>query len=188
VAWRTFLQVGGLHVSAKTKINPDRLGIFVVVMVLAMFGLATLSRSAQHDNAAGIVFSKKAGADVGLPVYPGAKPYRDPSGDRDARFAAWAGGFGLRVAVVQLESSAAPSQVAQYYRKSLAKYGPVLDCTKGGATQPDSSDALTCDVEHPTAGEVVFEVGTKENKHIVEVEPKGSGSTFALVYLWTKGE
>ncbi|MGH9689103.1 MAG: hypothetical protein ACRD5K_18690 [Candidatus Acidiferrales bacterium] len=173
----------------KLRMNLDRLGIFVIVMVLAIFGLAVRLRSAQDDHGAGIVFSKRAGAaDVGLPIYPGAKPYKDPSGDRDARLGAWGGGFGFRVAVVQLESGDGPSKIARYYKKALAKYGPVLDCTKGGATHADSSHALTCDVEHAKDSEIVIEAGTKENERIVEVDAKGSGSTFALVYLWTEGE
>jgi hypothetical protein len=68
---------------------------------------------------------------------------------------------------------------------ALAKYGTVLDCTNGGKVHEDSSSALTCDDKPGKNGGTVFKAGTNKNQHIVEVEQNGSGSTFALIHLWT---
>jgi len=174
----------------KLRVNFKRFGILAAAIALATLGLAVRSTMAQDEESAGIVFSKNAtSADVGLPIYPGAKPHKDPGSDSDAaRLGAWGGAFGFRLAVMQLESSDAPAKVADYYKKALAKYGTVLDCTNGGAVRGDSSNALTCDEKPTKSGEFVFKAGTKQKQHIVEVDPNGSGSTFALVYLWIKGD
>ena len=158
------------------------------IMVLATLGLAVRQASAQSQDGAGIVFSKKANSsDVGLPIYPGATPHKNPDSDTDsARMGLWGGAFGFKLAVMQLESSDPPAKIAEYYKKALAKYGPVLDCTNGGTAHDDSSKALTCDDRPDKNGGMVFKAGTKDKQHIVEVDPNGRGSTFALVYLWTK--
>jgi len=170
--------------------NSGQLGLLVAMTVWATFGPAVRYASAQNDDGAGIVFSKSASsADVGLPIYPGAKPHKNPGSDSDAaRFGMWGGAFGFRLAVMQLESSDAPTKIAEYYKIALAKYGTVLDCTNGGTVRENSSSALTCDDKPAKNGGMVFKAGTKKKQHIVEVEPNGSGSTFALVYLWTKGD
>jgi hypothetical protein len=36
--------------------------------------------------------------------------------------------------------------------------------------------------------EVELKVGTKQNQHIVAIEPEGSGSKFSLVYVRTHGK
>jgi hypothetical protein len=172
------------------RMNSGRFGLLVAITVWATFGFAVRYASAQNDDGAGIVVSKRASsADVGLPIYPGAKPHKSPGSDSDAaRLGAWGGAFGFGLAVMQLESSDAPTKIAEYYKMALAKYGTVLDCTNGGKVHEDSSSALTCDDKPGKNGGMVFKAGTKKKQHIVEVEPNGSGSTFALVYLWTKGD
>ena len=166
------------------------LNILAVVVTLAALGSTARLASAQDEDGAGIVFSKNASsADVGLPVYPDAKPHKDPGSDTDAaRFGLWGGAFGFRLAVMELGSGDAPKKIAQYYKKALSKYGTVLDCTDGGSAHDDSSNALTCDDKPAKSGGFVFKAGTKEKQRIVEIEPNESGSTFALVYLRTKGD
>jgi hypothetical protein len=48
-----------------------------------------------------------------------------------------------------------------------------------------NSHALTCDGNK--GNNVELKVGTKENQHIVAVEPDGKGSSFSLVYVRTHG-
>jgi len=170
--------------------NSARLGLLVAIVAWATFGPAVRYASAQNDDGAGIVVSKTASsADVGLPIYPGAKPHKDPGSDSEAaRLGVWGGAFGFRLAVMQLESSDPPAKIAEYYKKALAKYGTVLDCTNGGMVHQDSSSALTCDDEPSKKGAMVFKAGTKQKQHIVAIDPNGSGATFALVYVWTKGD
>jgi hypothetical protein len=48
------------------------------------------------------------------------------------------------------------------------------------------SHQLAC--EGTTGVNIELKVGTKENQHIVAVEPEGSGSSFSLVYVRTHGK
>ena len=41
----------------------------------------------------------------------------------------WGGSSGFKLFVLKMESSDAPEKVAAFYRKALAKYGTVLDCS-----------------------------------------------------------
>jgi hypothetical protein len=49
-----------------------------------------------------------------------------------------------------------------------------------------SSHELTCN--GASGINVELKVGTKENQHIVAVEPDGRGSSFSLVYVRTHGK
>jgi hypothetical protein len=49
-----------------------------------------------------------------------------------------------------------------------------------------NSRELTCDSGH--GNNVELKVGSKENQHIVSVEPSGKGSSFSLVYVRTHGK
>jgi len=147
---------------------------------------------AQGEDGAGLVVSGQATAkDVGLPIYPGATPHKDTGENSNAaRLGLWGGGSGFRLAVLKLESKDAPRQVADFYQKALAKYGKVLDCTKG-RTSEDAKDGprvLTCDEDQPDQDGMLFKAGTKEKQHIVAIEPYGKGTSFALVYVWAKGD
>ena len=105
------------------RMNSGRFGLLVAITVGATFGLAVRYAWAQNNDGAGIVVSKKASsADVGLPIYSGAKPHKNPGSDSDAaRLGVWGGAFGFGLAVMQLESSDSPTKVAEYYRMALAK-------------------------------------------------------------------
>ena len=155
------------------------------MIVLAASGIAAGHAAAQDQKGAGIVVSSEATAsDVGLPIYPGAKPYKKTENDSEAgRASAWFGGFGLKIAGIQLQSSDSPPKVAEFYRKALGKYGKVLDCTDNAPKQDDSGNALTCGDDKPNPGGMLFKAGTKKDEHLVAIDPHGSGSTFSLVYL-----
>ena len=49
-----------------------------------------------------------------------------------------------------------------------------------------NSHDLTCD--GGSGSNIELKVGTKENQHIVAVEPEGTGSSFSLVYVRTHGK
>jgi hypothetical protein len=144
---------------------------------------------AQEEGGAGLVVSGQATSkDVGLPFYPGAKPHKDNKDDSDsARLGMWGGGSGFKLVVVKMESNDPPEKVAAYYKKPLAKYGKVLDCTNGAAgdaAKDESSKALTCGDDKPENGGMLFKAGTDKKQHIVGVQPNGKGSVFQLIYLW----
>jgi len=137
---------------------------------------------------------------VGLPLYAGARLKHDEENQNRANFALLTGAFGMKLVVVSYDSGDAPSKVIAYYREQLKRYGRVLECrTKesGGNdvhanVHPQGSEdskQLKCDGDN--AGNIVeLKVGTQDNQHVVSVEPSetGKGSTFALVYVYTRGK
>lgn len=135
-------------------------------------------------------FNAEASAkDVGLPIYPGARPHKEKEDDStSAKFGLWGGSFGFKLAVVKLESNDSPQKVAAFYKKALAKYGTVLDCSAassqtGDKDESESSKKLSCENDKPKPGEMEFKAGAKEKQHIVGIEPNGNGSLFQLVYV-----
>jgi hypothetical protein len=180
-----------------------------ILAALLLIVAASTSRplAAQDEHAkkstdlnAGITVSEQATAkELGLPIYPGAKLHKESSEDSAAaNLGLWGGSFGFKLVVLKLESADAPEKVAAFYRKALAKYGPLLDCSNPPASKsPDKSqdksqeneksDKLTCSDDKPDAGGQLFKAGSKEKQHIVGITPAGSGSHFQLVYLEARG-
>jgi len=144
----------------------------------------------------GIHVSKDADAqDVGLAIYPGAhlKPKDSSGDDKSANVNISGFGYGLKVVALEYQSEDPPTKLVSYYRAQLQKYGKVLECRTSGLDvntdikkANDSSKELTC--EGSSGNNVELKVGTKENQHIVEVEPDGKGSSFSLVYVRTHGK
>lgn len=138
--------------------------------------------------------SKEASAkDIGLPLYPGAKPHKDNNDDSSAVQLGFTGGdAGFRLAVAKFESQDSPEKVAAFYRQALAKYGKVLDCS-ASAKPADGQDAsapkgqLNCDSDRGKPGEFVYKVGTREKQHVVGIQPNGDHTLFQLVYLMQRG-
>jgi hypothetical protein len=171
-----------------------------LVVLLAALPLAaqdpkdsSAQQSSSDNDSIGFNLGKNASAkDVGLPIYPGARRRKDDSNDSSALNMGFSGGsMGFKLFVLKMESNDAPEKVAAFYRKALAKYGAVLDCSSGsaasGATDDKSSKKLTCEDEKPKASEISLKAGSKDKQHAVGIEPNGSGSTFHLVYVETKG-
>jgi hypothetical protein len=167
--------------------------LFVLLLAAALPLAAQDQKSSSDNDSIGFNLGKNASAkDVGLPIYPGARRHKDDANDSSAlNMGLWGGSSGFKLFVLKMDSSDAPEKVAAYYRKALAKYGPVLDCSKPSAATASSDDKtskkLTCDDEKPKPGEISLKAGTKDKQHAVGIEPDGSGSTFQLVYMETKG-
>ena len=134
---------------------------------------------------------------VGLPLYPGARLKPDEENQNRANFALLTGAFGMKLVVASYDSGDAPSKVIAYYREQLKRYGRVLECrTKesGGDVHAkvhsqDSKDSKRLKCDGDNAGNIVeLKAGTEDNQHVVSVEPSdtGKGSTFALVYVYTR--
>lgn len=143
----------------------------------------------------GIHVSKQANPeDIGIAVYPGARlKQKDSDGeDKSANVNISGFGYGLKVVAQEYESDDSPSKVVDYYKDQLRKYGNVLVChtthldlhtdVKGD----DHESQLSC--EGSEGADIELKVGTKENQHIVAVEPNGKGSSFSLVYVRTHGK
>ncbi|HKW61864.1 MAG TPA: hypothetical protein VJN89_04905 [Candidatus Acidoferrum sp.] len=145
-------------------------------------------KDAKGSKGAGIYFDAEASAkDVGLPIYPGARPHKEKDNGSDSvKMGLWGSSFAFKLAVVKLESNDSPQKVAAFYKKALGRYGKVLDCGAPSSQTDDkdeSSNKLTCEDDKPDPGNMTFKAGTKEKQHVVGIEPNGSGSVFSLVYV-----
>jgi hypothetical protein len=133
-------------------------------------------------------------AEVGLAIYPGARLKEKDAGgdDKSANVNISGFGYGLKVVALQYESDDSPSKLVAFYKDELKKYGDVLVCHTAhldvNADIKESgqgSHELTCE---GSGNNIELKVGTRENQHIVAVEPEGKGSTFSLVYVRTHGK
>jgi hypothetical protein len=177
---------------------PGSRSVSVLLFSLVLFaGVAVAAQdqsagSAKDHKSIGFIASDEAGAkEVGLPIYPGARPHKDKDDDTpSANLGLWGGAFGFKLAVVKMESDDSPDKLAAFYRKALGKYGKVLDCTNASGHEKDndkSSRELGCDDDKPDKGGMLFKSGTKNDQHVVGITPNGGGSIFALVYVMAHG-
>lgn len=134
--------------------------------------------------------------DTGLPVYPGArlKPGNDDGDGKSANVNISTGLFGLKVVAAEYQSDDAPQKLIAYYKDQLKKYGKVLECrSKGHAAEAAMTRSkgvgtdLECDGDS-SGKNIELKVGTRDNQRIVSIEPQDRGTTFALVYVKTRGK
>ena len=137
--------------------------------------------------------------EAGLPVYPGARLRQKDEDRNSANLALFTSAFGMKLVVLNYDSDDPAEKVIAYYRDKLKRYGKVLECrTKehGGdpnvhedAHDSDKSHALKCEGDN-TGNVIELKAGTEDNQHVVTIEPakEGTGSTFALVYVHTRGK
>ncbi len=139
--------------------------------------------------------------EVGLPLYPGARPKKDDKeNSNNANLSLFTSAFGFKLVAVSYESDDAPEKLVAYYRDKLKKYGNVLECrTKkhGGDVSTHAEDdestskskELKCEGDN-TGPVTELKVGTEDNQRIVAVEPAetGRGATFDLVYVRSRGK
>ncbi len=143
----------------------------------------------QDQSDHGAYFNSDASAkDVGLPIYPGARPHKDSGqGKSSAKFGLWGSSFAFKLAVVKLETNDPPEKVVAFYKKALAKYGPVLDCRNVSPSTDDNQDKesskLDCESDKPEPGNMTFKAGSKQKQHVVGIEHDGRGSIIQLVYI-----
>ena len=67
-------------------------------------------------------------ADLGLPLYPGArlKPGGSDGDDKSANVNISGFGYGIKVVALEYESDDAPDKILHFYRDQLKKYGNIL--------------------------------------------------------------
>jgi hypothetical protein len=172
----------------------------VLIGVALAMGLATLpaGRStgqqdgrpdrAKRGKTPGIVLSDDATAqDVGLPIYPGAQRLKETSDDSSAlQLGMWGRSGGFKLVVLKLESGDSPGKIADFYRKALSTYGPILDCTKASTHSEKpvaESNKLDCEDDAPVAGGFLLKAGSKDKQHLVAVEREKGRSKIALIYI-----
>jgi hypothetical protein len=144
---------------------------------------------------------------AGLPLYPGARMSvkaqdKDKDADSDkVNLGLLTEAFGFKLIVAKYDSEDAPVKVVDFYREKLKKYGRVLEChsqkhgghVEANVENKDSKDSkenkeLKCEENSGPVTEL--KVGTEDNQHVVAVEPRNGskGSTFAIVYMHTRGK
>jgi hypothetical protein len=134
----------------------------------------------------------KGGTDpkaTGLSAYPGAQIKQDLE-DREgsANVDISSSFFGLKVVALKYQSNDSPEKVLSFYKKDMAKYGNVVDCTGGFSLtfhRHSHDSEVTCD-DYQGGGHryrEALKVGTEHNQRVVAVRPSGDGSEFALVYV-----
>jgi hypothetical protein len=135
--------------------------------------------------------------DIGLPLYPGASPWKDSDNDSSAANL----GFGLNsfhfgLLVAQFSTTDSPARVLDYYRKPLSHYGEVLECDKGkpvgsltvtksGLTCSGSKDGgVTINGNGDSSNDHELRAGTPLRYRVVGTSETKDGKTkFGLVYL-----
>jgi hypothetical protein len=175
-------------------------------LTLPVFAQQSAQQSASQDKPFDVRSSlgdmhvgKDADAEKqGLPLYPGARPKQEKDND-PLNFGIVTESFGLKLMVAKYESDDPPARIVNFYRGKLKKFGKVMECHSQKHSgdvdvheDKDSKDSkdkeLKCDED---SGPVVeLKVGTEDNEHVVAIEPRdsGKGSTFALVYMHTRGK
>jgi hypothetical protein len=134
---------------------------------------------------------------VGLPLYPGARLKSDDENKNQANLSILTEAFGLKLIIANYDSDDAAAKVIDFYRDKLKKYGKVLECHSakhgGDVDVNDDEDShrgkeLKC--EQSSGPVTELKVGTEDDQHVVAIEPResGKGSTFALVYVHTRGK
>jgi hypothetical protein len=132
--------------------------------------------------------------DIGLPVYPGATPFKDKDSDSSsADLGLVLNSFHFNVQAVSFVTTDPPKRVLEFYKKPLARYGQVLECnhgkpvgsltvTKSGLTCGDhKSGGMTVDGSDP---HVELRAGSPEQFRIVGIDGTEAGKTkFGLVAL-----
>jgi hypothetical protein len=138
---------------------------------------------------------------TGLSLYPGARLKPDDQNQNKVNLGLLTEAFGFKLVVVNYDSDDAPAKVIDFYRDKLKKYGKVLECHSrkhGGDVDVNAEDEdkdsqkskeLKCEGDN-TGPVTELKVGTEDNQHIVAIEPNDAhaGSTFALVYVHTRGK
>ena len=119
--------------------------------------------------------------DVGVRVYPGARPLDDGKETDRANVSIQSPFVDLRVAALKYRSEDAPDAIAEFYRRELAAYGPVTVCR--GEVDFERDAAPRCKSRHASRGQLQVGVGTKGNFRMASVKPRGNGSEFAVVYV-----
>jgi len=135
----------------------------------------------------------------GLPLYPGARLKEDKD-NNSVNFGLLTEAFGMKLMVAKYESDDPPAKIVDFYRGKLKKFGKVLEChaqkhDAGVEINDDDKDSkesgskeLKC--EQDSGPVVELKVGTEDNQHVVAIEPgdASKGSSFALVYVHTRGK
>src|SRR5258708_25044783 len=119
--------------------------------------------------------------DTGLALYPGATPKKDMNDDTSsANVNISSAFFGVKVVALKYQSNDSPDKVLGFYRKEMARYGKVVDCSGSFNMtfhRHDGDSEVTCnDGGSGHEYKEALELGTENNQLIVAVRPNGAGA------------
>lgn len=178
-----------------------------VMAAMVAGGAAAQAQDKDKDKDKGLDLSLHAksqatAANIGLPAYPGAVPYRaggeggDKDNDSSLDMGFAFGDFRLSVIVAGYETSDSPERVLDFYRKPLSRYGEVLECDHGKPVgkRTATDTGLTCSDQHGghvqvdgsgnSADDHELRAGSPHKYRVVGIDGAKPGKThFALVYL-----
>ena len=136
--------------------------------------------------------------DIGLPVYPGAMPYKEKDSDSSSADLGFVlNSFHMSMKVASFVTTDSPEQVIRFYRGPLAQYGEVLECDRGKpvGSLTVTKSGLTCgDDKSDRKGSHMsvngsdsdheLRAGAPEHYRIVGIDSSEAGKTkFGLVAL-----
>jgi hypothetical protein len=135
-------------------------------------------------------------ADLGLPVYPGAKPIRGDDKHKSADVHLGFGDWQLRVKAVSYGTPDSKDKVSAFYKKALSRFGDVITCEGNSPVGSPTAthEGLTCQ-DNGKNGKVKLDngdfnqnfqlkAGSKRHQHIVGFEDdKGGETRFALIAI-----
>lgn len=150
----------------------------ILAPLLASFALAACA-APPAPYAGADIDGRVDEADVGLPLYPGARLIAPHDGeDKPAlNLSIWGGSLGFRLAVVKLQSSAPIADVAGFYRRAMQRRGPWRDCA-----QPTASAGPDCGKNEVPAGGFLFKAGVEDEEvRTVVLSPQEGGVQIQLV-------
>ena len=133
---------------------------------------------------------------TGIAPYPGATLAADHDGDKDADVRLGFGAWQLHVQVEHYTTSDDRDKVLAYYRKSLSRYGDVIECRGEQAVglPEKTAEGLTCaDTDksghvHTDHEGLLLKAGSRRRQHIVALDKTDPASSdgptsFALIAL-----
>lgn len=171
------------------------LAVVKAIVLMAAIPSAVQSFAQNSDFNLDVHANSRAMAkDIGLPIYPGATPFKEKDSDSSsADLGFLLNSFHLSLKAASFVTTDSPEHVLEFYRKRLAKFGEVLECdhgkpvgslnvTKSGLTCGDRKSGLMTlngsDSDHE------LRAGTPEQFRIVGVDRIDNGKTkFGLVAL-----
>lgn len=135
---------------------------------------------------------------MGLPAYPGATLVKKDEDHGAADVNMSFGRFHLRVKAASYRTPDSPEKVEAFYRKALAQYGDVIQCSndKPVGEPQQTSEGLTCDnykkhhvtIDDDMSRKMELKAGSKQHQHIVAINPDGDGTKLGLVALDLPGD
>jgi hypothetical protein len=143
------------------------------------------------------VNADKPSASIGMAIYPGATPEPDHDGDKDADVQLGFGEWKMRVQVAHYNTGDERDKVLTYYRKSLSRYGDVIECNGNQpvGTPLKTAEGLTCaEDEHSNRVNLnnsdrglTLRAGSKRHEYIVAFDKDDAAAAgptkFTLIAL-----